>query len=493
MAEKDLKVVAASSMVWVAIQKYTLLGITFVSSIILARLLTPYDYGCIGMLTIFISVSTLLLDSGFASALLQKKRPTQVDYSTIFYWNMGVSALLYIILFFCAPYIADFYEIPLLRDVLRVQALILIINALKLIQSNQLKKQFKFKTISTVTIASSVITIIVTIVMAYLGFGVWALVAQQLIISFLPMVAFWVITKWKPIWCFSWKSFKELFNFGFFMLLSGLVSSISGYFQNLVIGKFYSADTLGYYSKAWTTEQLASNGISQVVSIVTYQLYVETQDNLPVLCNMIKRLTMTLAYATFPIIITLIIIAKPLFIILYSDRWLPSVGYFQILAFAGFAICMQAVNLKAIAAIGKSKTMFRWTIVKQTITITLVSTGLVLWGMKGLLMAVVVNVWIAYFINCGLVSKHIGYKMKEQVQNLLPIFILAAASYIPVFLFNMLTNFNIYINGAIGMLLFLSCYIGLSWFLKLEAFIYAKKQIPIIIKKVRTSRNKKSN
>lgn len=491
MAERDLKIVAASSMIWVAIQKYTLLGITFVSSIVLARLLTPYDYGCIGMLTIFISTSTLLLDSGFASALLQKKRPTQVDYSTIFYWNMGVSTILYIILFICAPYIADFYEIPKLCSVLRVQALILFINALKLIQSNQLKKQFRFKIISTVTISSSIITIIVTIIMAYLGFGVWALVAQHLIIAFLPMVAFWVITKWRPLWCFSWKSFKELFNFGFFMLLSGLVSRISSYFQTLVIGKFYSADTLGYYSKAWTTEQLASNGISQVVSTVTYQLYVEVQDNFPALCNMIKRLTMTLAYLTFPIIITLIIIAKPLFIILYSDRWLPSVWYFQILAFAGFAICMQAVNLRAIAAIGKSKTMFRWTIVKQIITIVLIFTGLVLWGMKGLLMAVVINVWTAYFINCALVSKHIGYKMKTQVQNLLPIFILATTAYVPVFLFNKFTHYNIYINGLIGMLLFLSCYLGFSWLLKLEAFTYAKEQIPAIVKKVRASRKKK--
>ena len=241
----------------------------------------------------------------------------------------------------------------------------LFINAFKLIQSNQLRKQFRFKITSTVTIYSSFISIVTTIILAYLGFGVWALVAQNLLIAFLPMISFWIITKWRPMLCFSMKSFKELFNFGIFMLMTSVVDTFSRSIQGLLIGKFYSPSTLGYYSKAWTTEQLASNGISQVVSTVTYQLYAEVQDNLTVLANMIKRLTMSLAYVTFPLIITLIIIAKPLFIILYSERWLPSVSYFQVLAFAGFAICMSSVNLFAIAAIGKSRTMFTWNLLKR--------------------------------------------------------------------------------------------------------------------------------
>jgi len=491
MKEKDLKQVAASSMVWVAVQKYIILGMTFFSSIILARLLTPYDYGCIGMLTIFISVSNTLIDSGFGSALLQKKRPTQEDYSTIFYWNIAVSTILYFVLFFAAPAIASFYKIPLLRDVLRVQGLVLFINAFKLIQSNQLRKQFRFKITSTVTIYSSFISIVTTIILAYLGFGVWALVAQNLLIAFLPMISFWIITKWRPLLCFSMKSFKELFNFGIFMLMTSVVDTFSRSIQGLLIGKFYSPSTLGYYSKAWTTEQLASNGISQVVSTVTYQLYAEVQDNLTVLANMIKRLTMSLAYVTFPLIITLIIIAKPLFIILYSERWLPSVSYFQVLAFAGFAICMSSVNLFAIAAIGKSRTMFTWNLLKRGFGISVIFLGLLLWGMRGLLLAAVATQWFMYLVNCWLVSKHIGYKMKTQAQNLAPIMILAAVSFVPSFLFGYFTNLNMYADGIIRMLIFLGLYFGLSAFLKLEAYEYAKSLIPVFFKKFKRGKKAK--
>ena len=210
---KSLKQRAASGMAWAALQKYSAMGIQFISGIILARLLTPYDYGCIGMLTIFMVLAEAFIDGGFGSALIQKKRPTQEDYSTIFYWNLGVALLMYAVLYFCAPAIARFYDIPLLCDVLRVQGLVLFIYAFNIVQRNQLKKQLNFKVLSIVTITTSIIALSVTIVLAYKGFGVWALVVQHLITAAIPAVVFWFFIKWRPFFAVDRKNFNRGIDF----------------------------------------------------------------------------------------------------------------------------------------------------------------------------------------------------------------------------------------------------------------------------------------
>ena len=284
---------------------------------------------------------------------------------------------------------------------------------------------------------------------------------------------------------FSKKSFKELFSFGGFMFLTSIINTLSDNIQGLLIGRVYNPATMGYYSKAKSTEGLASNGISQVVSTVTYQLYAEVQDDLKTLINFLKRITTSIAYVTFPLIISLMILAKPLFIILYSERWLPSVPYFQILAFAGFAICLQAVNLQAIAAIGKSKAMFSWTMVKRILGIALIVGGLAAFGMNGLLGGMVLSAWINFLINSWLVSKHIGYKMSQQIKDLLPIFLSALVAVIPAFIVMKLMNVNLYIDSFLGFFVFIAIYLTISIVLKLEAYSYCKSIIPIFLKKIK--------
>ena len=342
--ETSLKQKAAAGMVWTALQKYSTMFIGFISGIILARLLTPYDYGCIGMLSIFMALAETFIDGGFGSALIQKKKPTQEDYSTIFFWNLGMAALMYGVLFVCAPAISRFYNIPLLCDVLRVQGLVLFIYAFNIVQRNQLKKKLNFKVLSVVSISTSVVSLSITIFMAYKGFGVWALVAQNLITAAIPAIVFWFFIKWRPIWTFSWQSFKELFSFGLYMFLTHLVNQFCSKLAGLMIGKIYSPATLGYYSKAAGTEKLASHSISSIMTQVTYPLYVQVQDDKVALGNMVKRLTMTLAYITFPLMFILILIAKPVFVLLYSDRWLQSVPYFQVLCIVGLSSCLQSMD-----------------------------------------------------------------------------------------------------------------------------------------------------
>lgn len=248
-------------MIWTALQKYSTMLIQFISGIILARLLTPYDYGCIGMLMIFMVLAESFIDGGFGSALIQKKLPTQEDYSTIFFWNLGMAVLLYAVLYVSAPYIAQFYNIPLLRDVLRVQGIILFIYAFNIVQRNQLQKKMNFKVLSIVTILTSLTALTVTIVMAYHGFGVWALVAQYILTALIPALVFWFYVRWRPQLTFSWQSFRELFGFGFYMFLTNMLNQFGHQVQGLLIGRFYNAATMGYYSKANATERLASTSI----------------------------------------------------------------------------------------------------------------------------------------------------------------------------------------------------------------------------------------
>lgn len=478
MQQKSLKQKAASGMVWTAFQKYSKMSIQFISGIILARLLTPYDYGCIGMLSIFMVLAETFIDGGFGSALIQKKRPTQVDYSTIFWWNIGMAFLMYGILYASAPAISRFYEIPLLKDVLRVQGLVLFIYALNIIQRNQLRKKLNFKLLSIVSISTSLIALSITIMMAYNGFGVWSLVAQNIIIAAIPSVVFWFYVRWRPRWAFSWKSFRELFSFGFYMFLTHIVNQFTQQIQGLLIGKFYNPSTMGYYSKAHGTERLASTSISQIMTQVTYPLYAEVQDNKVALQNMIKRLTMTLSYITFPFLFILLLCAKPIFVLLYSDRWLPSVPYFQVLCVGGLAYCLQSVNLQTISAIGKSKTMFLWSLVKRGVGICIIVGGMVLFGMKGLLAGAILSTWLAYFVNIGLVSKHIGYKWWKQLLDLLPVTIVSIVAALISFVIGYLLKLDLYPDGIMKFFVYVGIYIGWSVIFKPEAYTYFLSILP---------------
>lgn len=479
MPQKNLKQKAAAGMVWTALQRYSTMIIQFISGIILARLLTPYDYGCIGMLTIFIVLAENLIDGGFGSALIQKKQPTQVDYSTIFFWNLGMAVMLFVVLYFSAPAIARFYNIPQLRDVLRVQGVILFFYAFNDVQRNQLRKILNFKVLSIVTITTSLIALTTTILMAYHGYGVWSLVTQNILIAAIPAVVFWFYMKWRPTWTFSWESFRELFGFGFYMLLTLILSNFTRQVQGLLIGKVYTPSTMGYYSKANGTERLASQSISQVMTQVTYPLYAEVQDDMAAMTKMIKRLTVTIAYLTFPLMFILLLCAKPIFVLLYSERWLPSVPYFQILCVSGLAFCLQSVNLQTISAIGKSKTMFKWTVIKQTALILLIVGGLYLYGMKGLLTGQVIGSWLVLFINIGLVSKHIGYKWYLQIKSLLPVATTSITAAVISYACGYFLHLDLYLDGIVKFLVYVIIYLGWSIIFNPEAYTFFLSVIPL--------------
>ena len=488
MAE-NLKDKTVKGALWSAFQKGGSIVVGFVSSVVLARLLTPEDYGLIGMLAIFIAVSEVFINGGFGSALIQKKRPTDEDYSTFFIWNLTISVFLYGVLFLCAPCIARFYNQEILCSILRINGLVLIINAISLVQTYQLRKQLNFKKLGTIEVSVAALSLIVGIYFAWKGYGVWALVIQHLFGGVLKTLLFWLTSKWRPMLKFSVQSFKELFGFGGFILLSNLVNTFCNNIQGLLIGKFYNPATMGYYSKAKSTEELSASFISQVIDQVAYPVLAEAQNDNAYMIRMLKKFIGVLAFLTFPIMLLLILLAKPVFVVLYSDRWLPSVPYFQILCLAGIATCLQGITYYAIAAIGKSKTMFMWSLVKRGLGLCFIVGGLAIWGIKGLLVGMVMNSYVVYFINAGLVSKHIGYTGGQQFKDLLPVILVSAASFLVAFLTGHFLHVNLYVEGAIHLIVFAAIYLGLSVSFKLESFAFSKEVVGSLFGKIRKKKN----
>ena len=467
-------------MVWTAVQKYSTMIITFLSGIILARLLMPEDYGAIGMLAIFMSLAEVFIDAGFGSALIQKKDPTQSDYSTVFYFNIGMSAILYAVLYFSAPAIAEFYHMPILSKVLRVQGLILFIYAFNIIQRNQIRKNLKFKKLSKVTITTSVISLIVTVIMAYMGFGVWALVVQNFLGALIPCIFFWLTMNWRPTWEYSWASFKELFGFGFYMFLTHLYTTFSQRITGLLVGRWYDPATMGYYTKASQFSKYATLSVSGVMIQTTYPLYASVQDDKARLINMVKRITSTLAYITVPMLSLLMLTAKPLFVLLFTERWLPSAPYFQILCVGGMAGCLQAVNQQTIAAIGKSKVFFVWTVVKNSVGIVLQVVGLIVWGIWGLLVGKVLSSWFSYLVNITIVSKYVGYKNYHQLRDLSPMFIVSGVAAFAGYYGSSMFDLGMYSDGLVKTAIFLAVYVGWSLLFRPEAYKYSLSVLDVL-------------
>lgn len=471
MAE-SLKQKTISGMLWSGVQRFGTMGIAFISNIVLARLLSPDDYGCIGMLAIFITVSNTFVDGGFGSALIQKKEPTQRDYSTIFWWNLFLSIVIYGILYLGAPYVAQFYRIPLLSQVLRVQGVILIINALNIIQSNQLRKRLNFRKLAVVNIVSQLVGVSVAIVTAWYGWGVWALVAQQIVASSMTSILLWTLNRWLPDVAFSMESFKQLFGFGSFILCSNLINTFCNNVQGLLIGRFFTSATMGYYTQARKLEDVASHSFTSIIEQVSYPVLSKFQSDNKAMRDALYKLVSTLVYISFPIMLMLIILGEPLIMLLYGEKWLPSIPYFQILCVAGMSATFHGVHYYAVASKGKSRALFIGTIVKRLLALFILVSGMCIWGIKGLIWGFTVGTWVIAYVNTYLVSRYIGYTILQQVVDLLPIIALSLVSF----------AVSYYIMQCIGgvwgpisaFVVYVIIYLGASFIFKIKAFEFLK-------------------
>lgn len=457
-------------MIWSGIQRFGTMGIGFISNMVLARLLTPDDYGCIGMLAIFITVSNTFVDGGFGSALIQKKEPTQRDYSTIFWWNLFLSVVLYGVLYIGAPYISQFYRIPLLSSVLRVQGVVLIINALNIIQSNQLRKRLNFKKLAVVNVVSQLVGVTVAIVTAWYGWGVWALVAQQIVASSMTSLLLWTLNRWMPDFCFSMESFKQLFGFGSFILCSNFINTLCNNVQGLLIGRFFNPAIMGYYTQARKLEEVASHSFSNVIDQVSYPILSKFQSDNEAMRSVLEKLVLMLSFVTFPLMLILILIAEPLITLLYGVKWLSCVPYFQILCVAGIAICLQGIHYYAVASKGKSKDLFVWTIIKRILGLIILVGGMYLGDIKGLLWGCSLGSWVIFLSNAYLVDKHINYTLLQQGKDLLPILLVSLLAFVVCSMINSLLQCNIYLKAITVVVSYLLTYVGISYICNVRAF-----------------------
>lgn len=457
---------------WAGIDRFGIVLLQFVINLVLARLLTPGDFGCISMILIFVAVSQTLIDGGFGAALIQKIDATQRDYSTIFYWNALFSVGLYLIIYASAPSVSTFFRMPLLEDMLRVLGIVIIINSLSLVQRTILRKAINFKVIAIVDIISYSASALVAIYLAHHDFGAWSIVGMQLSIASISTILLWGLSKWRPSLTFSFNSLKSLFSYGGFLLIASIMQEVCTHIQGVVIGRRFSAAETGLYSQAKKMDEVASMTLPAVFCQVLFPIYSEKQNNISELRSMLSQNMKMISFIIFPLMMLLIIVAKPLFILLYGDQWIDAVPYFQILCIGGFFSALYNFNYYAVAAVGKSKALFYWGCYKWGVLLVLLLIG-ASFSMLGVLIAMVISNINIYLTNALLAQRYIGYGLGQQIIDVVPTLlttIICGAVVYPIYL---LTG----IHWLLCCVIFVITYLIISHIFKLDGLSYIKSFI----------------
>lgn len=444
-------------------------AINFFVTVILARLLLPEEFGLIGMIAIFLAISRALLDGGFVSSLIRTKDADNLDYSTVFFVNLISSIILYVLLFLLAPFVADFYEKEILINLIRVHGLVLLISALSLVQATKLNKDLQFKTQFKLQIPSLIISAALSIWMAYNDYGVWSLVAKDLIFTLLSSFQLWWYSKWIPTLDFNLEKFKYHFNFGYKLALTQIMNTSFDNLYNVVIGKYFSAAQLGYFTRARSLEQLPTGFFYNAFNRVFYPLLAKVSDDDLQLKRAYAQLIKIVVFIVTPILIYLGIIAEPFIRWLLTDKWLPVVPYFQLLLISGIFYPIHMYNLNICNIKGRSDIVLKLSLFQNSLLI--IGAFSAIWlGIYGLLYSlVIVNIFIA-FINAYFSGKLIDYELKNQVKDLLPIFILNFLIFLLFYYLQVkfLNEIQDFWNMLINFILFFIIYISISIIIKMK-------------------------
>lgn len=412
---------AIKGMSWAAIEKFTSQAIAFILGIIMARLLAPADYGVIGMTGIFIGIAGTLVDSGLGTALIQKKEKKKDDYSTLFVFNFGISTLLYLILFIAAPWIAEFYKTPVLKDVTRVITFQLVLNALFNAHYTKLRIDLQFKAMSIISLVSQIMTGCVGVFFAFIGWGVWALVWQTIfscIIRGLMAVAY--LKWWMPGTGFSKDSFRYLFGFGSKILASSLINTIYGNVYTLIIGKKFTPDEVGHYTRGGQLATFPANVTTDILVSVNYPILARLQDDNAKLVNAYRKMLTVPLFALYPILVGMAVLGEPFIGLLLGEKWLPCVPFLQIIAIGAMFTPLTHVNLNLLYVKGRTDLVLKLEIIKKTIAFSIVFLTIpfgIIWMMVGKSC----YDFIAFSINCHYTGKILGYGWKKQMKEILPI------------------------------------------------------------------------
>lgn len=438
---ESLKQKTVKGIGWSAIDNVSQYAVTFVVSIVLARLLSPEDYGLIGLISVVTAVCTTLVNGGFMTALIRKKDATDDDYNTAFITNLGMSLLLYVVVYLCSPFIADFFHREELVSLTRVSSLGMIIGALSLVQKARLTKRINFKSQTKITLTASIISGIIGIVMALLGLGVWALVAQTLSSQILRTILLWIVNKWVPQLRFSKESFHDLFGFGWKMMLSGLINTVWKELYQVVVGRFYSAATLGQYTRGKHFSQMLSSNLTNVIQRVTYPVLSNIQDDKERLVNAYRQMIRTTMFITAISMFFLGAISKPLIYCLIGAKWHEASTYLPLICIGGSLYPLQAINLNMLQVQGRSDLFLGLEIVKKAIGVLPLCVGAFI-GIMPMLYTNILTSIIAYFLNSYYSGKLLGYSSWTQLKDIAPSYYVATLVAISVFFFKYLPISN---------------------------------------------------
>lgn len=429
---KNIRKQTLLGIAWSAIERFSLQGVQFLVTLVMARFLLPSDYGMIGMLTIFLQLSQILIDSGFANALIRDKERTETDFSTIFYFNILVAVLLYILLFLSATYIADFYGLPQLVHIIRVISLVIILNSLVIVHRTRLIIDIDFKTQSKISFLSAFLSGVIGIWMAYTGYGVWALVVQVLLNGLLVVCFYVYFCRWKPHWEFSISSFKRMYSFGGKLLISNILHTLYKNLYTIVIGKRFSAIDLGYYTRAEQFAQFPSSNLNAIVSRVAYPILSSVQDNDRILVSIYRKYIRVISFVIFPLMIGLAALSKPLVIILLTEKWISIVLMLQILCFDWMFDHISAINLNLLYVKGRSDLALRLEVIKKTIATAILFLSIP-FGLIGICLGRVLYSLIATYLNTYYTQSLIGLSFGSQLRDIFPSFFAAVCMGICVY------------------------------------------------------------
>ena len=454
--------------------------VSFIVSIILARLLSPKDYGLVSLVNVFIVLANVFVTSGLSTALIQKKKATKTDFSTIFYCNFILSLVVYFLIFVFSPNIANFFHDNRLVYIVRVFALSLPISSINAIQQAYVSRKIAFKDIFLSTSVASILSGIIGIIFAYMGWGVWALVIQSLSNTIVATLVLFIKIPWRPQFMFSIKSAKELFNYGWKVLVADFLGTFFAQLRNLVIGRFYTATDLAFYNRGDQFPNLLSNNIDNTISAVLFPVMSKHGDNVVKLKNMVRRSLRTSTYIITPIMFGLAVIAKPLILMLLTAKWLPAVPYMQVLCISNAFSTITNTNLQVMKASGRSDMLLKLEIIKKPVYILLLFLGI---KCSVFMVAVTMAIYSFYaaLVNMRPNKKIINYSVKEQLEDILPSLILSSIMAILTLSIELLNLSNI-LTLIIQILVGISAYVFGSAICRLEPYMYLKKYLKESIK-----------
>ncbi len=470
----SLKAKTLSGVIWKFGERVSAQAVNFIVSIILARLLLPDDYGLIALVTVFITICNKIVVSGFATSLIQKKDADNLDFSTVFYFSLAVAVVLYTGLFFSAPFIADFYSAEsdpeLFIQVIRVMGLNLFIIAVNSVQQAYVSRTMQFRKFFFSTIIGTVVSAVAGIGLAYMGKGVWALVAQNMILAVVNGIVLWFMVKWRPQLKFSFKRLKSLYSYGWKIFVASLIKILYTDLRSLVIGKVYTAADLAFYNKAQSFPQLIDTNVEGTIDSVLFPAISKKQSNVDDMRAMLRRAIKTTSYVLMPLLAGLSAVAKPFVIILLTDKWAESIPLMQILAFSFVFAPVELENLQAIKAIGRSDIALKVEIIKKVVGVAILIASIP-FGVTAIAIGMVISTTLSAIINAIPNKKLLGYTFKMQLKDILPSLIMSLVMFGAVYPISLL-NINVWLMLIIQVVAGAIIYVALSAIFKVESFKY---------------------